>query len=540
MAAINGNNKKKRIKKAPIGKSKVAGNVEGTDFQDGNVTSQQSKETAEQDETLWRTFYTHPVVVITTLIAIPYVLYTLRLYLILQRPDILNVATSEILGAWRPAVSVNDTRQVLIVGSMSSGTTQMSRAFGEAFDDEIEIGHENSDSAWYFVRDGTISWLHALRFFPFDQPENVDSDNNVATNKRRLETTLGICGNGKTVKRSFDSIGNMGFHPSMYKEVRTYYWDVVSLMCVLYLLAIELFYMFLFDCFTFTCQPQSKCSYRVKAMNACWTISCLSTVHQEYGCEIRGDCEVNFQRKLFQARNPFRVVESLMVKFCDDTLQPRQLGHVRTTSSEEDINATNLTNKTGGNNATEATVPMIESVLHAPFLIFAQALFQQDREAVGDGASFLTDSCLHAVSYYVLRYHQIMLDALDKGYVDQMYRIEDSSVCDVVGLAGFNNSATVVYPPHHDAVRRVCHKDSFSEATLVIKQEANPINVEGHMRLGWQDLKSVGMEDAYRDLFRRMGYALEAETETGTVPPCAKGDFDKEEGASADPTKEEL
>jgi len=194
--------KKRQIKGGVLKKEK-------THKQDKQVNVKKLEKVQEPENvTLWQTFYTHPVVVITTVLSIPYLIYIARLYLILKRPDLLN--RSLVFGNWRQAVTVNDPRQVLIVGSMSSGTTQMSRAIDQAFDKKIEIGHENSDSAWYFVRDGTISWLHAIRFFP---------DTGVNNDKRRLATALGICGDGHTIKRSFKSIGNMGFHPSMYKEV---------------------------------------------------------------------------------------------------------------------------------------------------------------------------------------------------------------------------------------------------------------------------------------------------------------------------------
>lgn len=51
---------------------------------------------------------------------------------------------------WRP-------RQVLVVGTMASGTGQMSKDLNDL---GLEVGHETSTTA-----DGTISWVHALRLF---------------------------------------------------------------------------------------------------------------------------------------------------------------------------------------------------------------------------------------------------------------------------------------------------------------------------------------------------------------------------------------
>lgn len=50
---------------------------------------------------------------------------------------------------------------MLIVGTMGSGTAQMSR---ELMRLGVEVGHEVSDSEHELCRDGTISWVHGIRF----------------------------------------------------------------------------------------------------------------------------------------------------------------------------------------------------------------------------------------------------------------------------------------------------------------------------------------------------------------------------------------
>ena len=47
---------------------------------------------------------------------------------------------------------------------MSSGTTQMAHGLTSKLG--LEIGHENSETKWSFVRDGTVSWFHGIRFLP--------------------------------------------------------------------------------------------------------------------------------------------------------------------------------------------------------------------------------------------------------------------------------------------------------------------------------------------------------------------------------------
>lgn len=56
---------------------------------------------------------------------------------------------------------VHAEKQMLVVGTVGSGTAQMSKdlmALG------VEVGHEASDSERDFCRDGTISWAHGIRF----------------------------------------------------------------------------------------------------------------------------------------------------------------------------------------------------------------------------------------------------------------------------------------------------------------------------------------------------------------------------------------
>lgn len=58
-------------------------------------------------------------------------------------------------------LQVHEEKQVLILGTMGSGTAQMSRELARL---GMEVGHEASDSVNEPCRDGTISWAHAIRF----------------------------------------------------------------------------------------------------------------------------------------------------------------------------------------------------------------------------------------------------------------------------------------------------------------------------------------------------------------------------------------
>ena len=177
------------------------------------------------------------------LIGGPYALYLLYLWLHLQS------------GLLRPAVGDAGPRQVLIVGSQSSGTSQLAASLQDL---GLEVEHEHSDARWAFCRDGTVSWFHGLRFLP-GAPQD--------------EPLTRIC------SRWWD---NIGFHPAMYRT------------------------------------PRRGCSYRSK-WSQCWSAECKDILSGEWGCGLRQSCETPFRRNLLAVRHPLRTLESLVAKFCLDS-----------------------------------------------------------------------------------------------------------------------------------------------------------------------------------------------------------------------------
>mmetsp|Transcript_37613 Transcript_37613/g.81975 ORF Transcript_37613/g.81975 Transcript_37613/m.81975 type:complete len:437 (+) Transcript_37613:104-1414(+) len=210
------------------------------------------------DMTLRQVFNQHPLIQVGKFIAIPYLLYLGYYYLQLQHPDYLSKATAGIISL-RPAVDVTDPRQLLIIASPSSGTAQIKAELEQKL--RLEIGHETTDTAWHFVRDGTVSWFHGIRFLT--EP---------STNEGRAKSFSAICSSG-------EEHANMGFHPAAYRP------------------------------------PVSKCSYRSK-WDDCWMKECYLTLVKEWGCSAANNCEINFARNIHQVRNPMRTLESLVVKFC--------------------------------------------------------------------------------------------------------------------------------------------------------------------------------------------------------------------------------
>jgi len=209
-----------------------------------------------REEPLYITFLYHPIVIITIFIVVPYALHLSYFYLILQQPSILSHLTLHLLH-FRPAIRVSDERQLLIVGSMSSGTVQISSELSQKLN--VELAHESSDAQWSYARDGTVSWFHGIRFMtpPSDPTE-------------QLRSIAELCSKDHP---------HMGFHPSMYRP------------------------------------PIHRCSYRT-LWNDCWQKECASILAQEWGCAARKDCEISFHTTLHQVRNPLKTMESLYVKFC--------------------------------------------------------------------------------------------------------------------------------------------------------------------------------------------------------------------------------
>lgn len=171
--------------------------------------------------------------IITAVVAFPYLGYLGYHYLHLQS------------GLLRQPVGPSDQRQVLIVGTQSSGTTDMTRRLQSL---GLEIAHESSDTKWSFARDGTVSWLHVLRFLP---------------GRATDEQLDALC-------TSFNA--NMGFHPAMFRT------------------------------------PRHGCSYRSK-WDACWARECRALVREEWGCASGGTsaapaaaraCETPYARALLQ------------------------------------------------------------------------------------------------------------------------------------------------------------------------------------------------------------------------------------------------
>ena len=397
-----------------------------------------------------------PLIGITILVVVPYALHNAYLIVCLQRPEWLAVVASSLSACGllpllsstklilRPSFEASDARQVLVVGTMSSGTTQVAHDLSTTLG--LEIGHENSETKWSFVRDGTVSWFHGIRFLPrpgiddpnasinlvlpllpANQPPNPNGDQQETAAIKTTTVTL----EGERLFRYVVNLicleihPNMGFHPFMFRD-------------------------------------NGKCSLR-QSWGTCWKEECINLLEQEWGCALGQDdpsssssCITPYHKTLHQVRNPLKTVESLITKFC-----------------------------IGG----------VDGDLQPSFAIFAKALFPQH--------DFSSLSCIEASGYYVYEYNTAILGATQRGYIDAAFQVEEATPCKVAMLAGFrdddeneNDNKETYQQRIRNNLLDICSDDTTSaDAAYANTSEANQPMVstknkynKGQLSLDWDDL----------------------------------------------------
>ena len=233
-----------------------------------------------QVHTFWGVVKENPFISITMVaFMIPYIFYNTYLFVCLQHPEIISVASMGFLYP-RPAVKITDPRQVLIIGTISSGTTQVYHDLKKKL--RLEIGHENAETSWSFVRDGTVSWFHGIRYIPRPGIDTIEFKDDAEKGEALFESVVNdLC-------RELHP--SMGFHPFMFRS--------------------------------------GKCNLR-QAWNPCWRDECRDILENEWGCGLRNSsdnrdsdshsntsCETPYRKILLQVRHPLRTIESLVTKFC--------------------------------------------------------------------------------------------------------------------------------------------------------------------------------------------------------------------------------
>ena len=227
--------------------------------------------------------------------------------------------------------------------------------------------------------------------------------------------------------------------------------------------------------------PKRKCSYRSK-WDKCWKSECFQILLDEWGCAIKGDCEIKFKNNIHQVRNPMRTIESLVVKFC-----------------------------IGG----------LDGEVQPALLAYATAMFPFH--------NFHEDSCIEAAGYFLVFYNEAMIEARKRGEVSAFYRIEEASACQVAELAGLSSLETTVHEPNYHKIKRICAEDNANHpAQQIVKQSLNKVNID-MVQLGWKDLRGgvhgskrrngdATLEKKVRNLYRALGYDESQELDVGIMP----------------------
>lgn len=280
MAAGSNSNSTVRRRRSNKKKSRESSTVASPPSKSDSSERQKTAASAPPAEKIHK----NPLFVITAVILMPYALWNAYLYVFLQHPELISFVYPTI----RPAVKLHDIRQLLIVGTISSGTSQVAKDLKNNLG--LEIGHENAEASWSFVRDGTVSWFHGIRYIP--RP-GIDAHVNTNNNNAGKENNTSFLSQVKYLCRELQP--QMGFHPFMFRD--------------------------------------GKCSLR-QSWGDCWRDECEDIVKQEWGCglrmrntsekrvdtttrhERRDDCETPFDKVLHQVRHPLRTIESLVAKFC--------------------------------------------------------------------------------------------------------------------------------------------------------------------------------------------------------------------------------
>ncbi|KAL3806401.1 hypothetical protein ACHAXA_000687 [Cyclostephanos tholiformis] len=224
------------------------------------------------DMTMIEVLTDHPLIRYGKFVFVPTALYYCYLYVRLRRPEYASYATFGLVNL-RPAMRGYDTpRQFLVVSSPMSMTHLTSGALRDVL--RLEVGHETTtDASWAFVRDGSTSWMHGIRYM--NRPNNDDGE--------LVRSVSRIC---NAERDAHIHMGN--FHPRFFGP--------------------------------------SRLNCKGDGWDTCWRNECFLALLDEWGCgasttvknknEGGGGCRIVFARSIHQVRNPMHVLEDLVSAHC--------------------------------------------------------------------------------------------------------------------------------------------------------------------------------------------------------------------------------
>ncbi|MGK3739972.1 MAG: hypothetical protein ACI90V_006820 [Bacillariaceae sp.] len=419
--------------------------------QEETTTTKSPLEELLQLEDYWIILKNHRAKIywILVLVGIPYALNMIWKKMILQHPQIILLLPLQSLNmnlnTVRPSVvKQNDIRQVLILGSMmsysDSGSNDISKQFHNEFNGLIEIGYENSDTSWNFVRDGTVSWIHGIRYFDNDNED--DDDDDFIRQLCRLKYAL-----------TYESRDRYGFaEPSIFGN------------------------------------ETNQCSILNPDSRRCELPACEKTLKKEYGCATRTakpsssssscDMMMPFQTTLLQTRQPWDIVRSLVYKYCWRS--------TRTSTSSSSSNSNNIEVGPVQDNMPSSLSSLFEVLGLIPPTPDVDDDDDDNDHSNNDEDKNENDNnnhnhhCVNQFIDYVSGYYNTILDnssanddydtttatktktttGVENGIT--MYKIEDASICGVAKMAGLYDLTTTVYKPNYEIVINKCRSTSNS------------------------------------------------------------------------------
>jgi hypothetical protein len=228
-------------------------------------------------------FKRHPLTYLIVLVGFPYFLYVAYRWIRLQQPQLVPTSFLGMNHKMRPAVGLQDARQVLILGSMSSGTSSIAQQLS-ASSVVREVGHEDSDTAWKFVRDGTVSWFHGIRYWPSPSSSSGNKTEALMMRDRHISQLCKVQWMFRQENRGLGD--NYGFGPTLFGT------------------------------------PEYNCSWWQQAPSipsSCYRHACEHALQRELACMTSSSvssCVPKFQTTLLQTREPWKIVASLTAKYC--------------------------------------------------------------------------------------------------------------------------------------------------------------------------------------------------------------------------------
>lgn len=212
----------------------------------------------------------------------------------------------------------------------------------------------------------------------------------------------------------------------------------------------------------------TECSSYDKWSN-CWAKVCFDTIKSIWGCENDEfiDCPQQFSRILHQARHPLRTIETLQASVCP------------------------------------------YPALRESFLNVIAGFFPARK--------WDSLSCLDAMAWYTIDFHNLLLKARAAGLVHGVFQIENTSPCEVAAMAGFVDEP--LYPPTADRITRYCRELEGStnaqspDCFTKVKQENKGDKIEGLIPVSIDQFGDAKLKKELKKLVSALAYDKQGDSE---------------------------